>query len=128
MRLLILGPPKCGKTTTATRISVDFSIPLLSTDSLIQSHGWHQASDKVCEWLQQPGNWIIEGASAVRGLRKWLRLHDGLPDFDIQYMDKPHVPRTPQQENMAAGIGTIWRECKEELDKRKILAAGPKVK
>lgn len=117
MRLLIIGYPKCGKTTKAreawesTAVSGQPTVDLHSTDSMIKDYEWSAFSDKVCDMLKHPDPWIIEGCSAVRGLRKYLR-EGNVPDFTIQWLDVPYVELTPKQAIYGKGCRTVWNECK----------------
>lgn len=112
MRTLIIGVPRAGKTTMARKISEDNLITMLNTDSLINNHEWSALSDKVCEWLQFDGNWVIEGCAGVRGLRKFLKAGHKV-DFEIRVLDKPYVEQTGKQKAYGAACLSIWKECQQ---------------
>lgn len=115
MRTLIIGAPRCGKTTEAGKLFMqqpEVYHKVICIDELIKDYEWSELSDKLCGLLQQPGDWIIEGCSGVRGLRKYLRL--GLvPDFDIIYLGEPKAEQTPKQIGFGAQCASIWRECQD---------------
>lgn len=115
-RIVIIGGPKVGKTTTADR---DYDPALVKhTDDTVKM-GWSEASTHVATWLDEPGPWVIEGVAAVRALRKWLASHStGKPCDEVRVLTKPRVPRSPGQMAMAASHSTIWSEVRGELRRR----------
>lgn len=110
MRVLIIGHPRCGKTTRAEVISHASGVPVFVIDSIILSIDWSGVSDLVCARLEEPGDFIIEGCSGVRGLRKYLR-KGKVPDFEIMWLDKPYVVLSGKQKSFAASCTSIWKEC-----------------
>jgi hypothetical protein len=124
MKLLIIGYPRSGKTTRARNMQITEMVPpngetpVLSTDKLVAQYEWSAFSDKVCDMLKQPGPWIIEGCSAVRGLRKYLK-EGNVPDFEIEWLDKPFVPLVGRQVGFAASLKSIWGECQGLMEDKK---------
>lgn len=114
MNILIIGLPRCGKTTAADKMATEETVTI-STDGLISQYEWSAFSDKVCDLLKQEGPWIIEGCSAVRGLRKYLREGNKLT-FDVVWMDQPYVPLVGKQIGFAASLTSIWEECKDLIN------------
>ena len=116
MRLVICGGPKTGKTTLG-------GPDALHTDDLIATHGWSQDSQHIADdWLERPGPWTIEGVTAVRGLRKWLRANpEGKPCDKALLLTVPHVELTPKQASMAKGIATVWDEIATDLRSRGVI-------
>lgn len=111
MRVVIVGGPRCGKTTLAATLG----LPTRHTDDVI-GLGWSEASAEVATWLDAPGPWCIEGVAAARALRKWLAAHEsGAPCDEIRLLWVPLVERTDGQERMALGIETVWCEISDEL-------------
>lgn len=118
MKLLIIGYPRSGKTTMARErehnltLTEGYKASFTSTDDLIKQYEWTAFSDKVADLLDQPGPWIIEGCSAVRGLRKYLKAGKK-PDFKIVWLDKPYIPLVGKQVGFAASLSSIWKECQD---------------
>lgn len=115
-RTLIIGVPRAGKTTMSLELKDQHSI--LHIDSLVKNTDWTIVSDIVADRLTWGGDWIIEGCSGVRGLRKWLNRNQGLPPFKIVWLDKPHVEQTKGQIQFGKMCTSIWNECKQELKRR----------
>ena len=108
MRIVILGGARTGKTTRANALASKLGLPLRHTDHAA-ALGWHEASDEVAMWLDQPGPWIIEGTAAVRALRKWLAAHpDGKPCDTVFCHWHPLADLSPGQASMNKGAATIW--------------------
>lgn len=119
MKLVLTGVPRAGKTTLAGQLERDLGLPVRHTDDLA-SLPWSEASERVVEWMAEPGPWLIEGVAAVRALRKFLSLRSGLPCTEVYWMPEPHpgVPVTPGQQALAKGTRTIWTEIETKLRKR----------
>lgn len=121
MKLLIIGVPRAGKTTKAldvlsTMDSIGGGTRIIHTDDLAKKYEWSVFSDKVCDLLKQDGPWIIEGCSAVRGLRKYLK-EGNTPDFEIMWLGKAHIPLVSKQIGFAASLKTMWKECQAMMPK-----------
>lgn len=125
-RILITGGPRTGKTTLADQLQIsaldawvrahgpilDLEGPVcMRTDDVI-ALGWSEASQRVSEWLDAPGPWIIEGVAVCRALRKWRDAHPGeSPPVDkVIRLTTPHVALTKGQATMAKGEETVWQE------------------
>jgi predicted ATPase len=114
LRIVLAGGPRTGKTTLAAALG----LPVLHTDDLID-RGWVAAGKVAATWLDRPGPWIIEGVTAPRALRRWLRRHRrGAPCDVIVFLRRPQVPRTPGQEAMAKGCATIYEQIRARLLRR----------
>ena len=124
MRILIAGGPKTGKTTLAEHIGLELSMDpqlLLSDETLVGKTDWSAQSAEVCRWMKQPGQWIIEGVSVGRALRKWFKAHpEGKPADRVIYLKKPVVKIEKAQETMAKGCWTVWSEIYPEILRRGI--------
>ena len=114
MNILIIGLPRCGKTTAADKMATEETVTI-STDGLISQYEWSVFSDKVCDLLKQPGPWIIEGCSAVRGLRKYLK-EGNKPDFEILWCGSPYIPLVGRQIGFAKSLESMWKECQEMMN------------
>ena len=117
-KILIIGGPRCGKTTYAHKLSKDLGIPIQHFDDFMRDFEWSELSDKISEWLDEPGPWIKEGVQGVRGLRKWLRQNKNAVGFDVHLLNEPKVHHTKGQAAMHKAHNTILREVGIELKKR----------
>jgi len=118
-KILIIGGPRGGKTTYARKLSRELGIPLDHFDNYIKQYEWSELSEKISDWLNDPGPWIKEGVAGVRGLRKWLRKNGGHPDFEVHVMNEPKIKLTPGQERMHKNHSRILHEVLTEMAKRK---------
>ena len=119
-RIVIVGGPKCGKTTTAELMcKATPGCEHRCTDSVMQL-GWSESSAEVATWFGRPGVWVIEGVATARALRKWLAEAppDALPCDAILVMEHPVAPREQGQRSMAKGVMTVWRQIELELEIR----------
>ena len=121
MRQLIIGGPRAGKTTMAEALMITApeGTRLRPIDSIVDKYQWSEVSERVAEWLDEPGDWIIEGCAGVRALRKYLRAGK-VPDFEIIWINEPVVPRTPKQIGYAAQCASIWKECQAMMEKQNV--------
>ncbi len=117
-KILILGGPRTGKTTYAKKLAGELGIPVQHFDSYIRDHEWSELSERISDWLSEPGPWIREGVQGVRGLRKWLKKQKGSPGFEIHILESPKVPHSKGQAHMHKAHGTILKECLGELEQR----------
>src|SRR5262245_7253038 len=82
MKMVITGPPKSGKSTLAALLSKITGTHVLHTDDMAFME-WSEASAAVSAWFDQGPDWIIEGVTVPRALRKWQgRNPDAPPPFD----------------------------------------------
>lgn len=120
-RLVIVGGPRTGKTTWADSQGAALGVPVRHTDDLIGVLDWSAASAEVATWLDADGDWIVEGVTTVRALRKWLAANpDKRLDAKIVLFTAPRVEQTPAQAAMSKGVDTVWREIETELAARGI--------
>jgi adenylate kinase family enzyme len=105
-RVLIIGWPKTGKTTLAKEMGGG-----RSTDEVIDM-GWSEASEEVSNWIDNPGDWVIEGVALPRALRKWRDRNPDkkLPVDKVIVLRSPHEPLTPQQITMGKGMDTVMSQ------------------
>jgi len=115
-RVVVAGGPKTGKTTLAIRLGKRLGRQTRHSDSLVMSHEWGDDSAEVARWLDEPGEWIVEGVTMARALRKWLARHESkAPDVTVIYCREPLISRSKGQETMAKGVETVWRQVQPEL-------------
>lgn len=117
MRIVVIGGPRCGKTTRAKALAAT-GVPARHTDDLIGRLDWSAASAEVSRWLDLPGPWVIEGVAAVRALRKWLASHGGKPCDAVEVMRRPHEPLSAGQASMLKSFETVWSEINHQLRAR----------
>ncbi len=127
-RLVIAGVPKAGKTMIANALGeLNGKSPTVRhTDELIETHKWGDDSVEVAKWFDEPGIWIIEGVSAVRALRKWMRgdehrglpHHEGKPCDAVLWLGDPIVELEGRVAGMAKGCHTVWRDVEPMLIER----------
>jgi adenylate kinase family enzyme len=121
MRILVIGGPKVGKTTLADKLGAHHGVPVRHTDDLIGSHDWSAASDEVCRWMGEPGDWIIEGVAVVRAVRKFFDRHhrSEAPCEQVYFSQTPRVPLIlPGHVSMTKGVLTVWSQVNRELVQR----------
>lgn len=118
-RTVIIGGPKSAKTTVATLAAERFKLKARYADSLIGSSDWSGISERVSEWFDAPGSWVVEGVATVRAVRKWLASHPGqAPPFATVVMQGAIQQRGKAHQAMASGVTTIWNEIQPELEAR----------
>jgi len=112
VRLLIIGRPRCGKTTLATRLGAEHGLEVTHLDKYLGEMPWSELSDWIAEQLAKDGNWIIEGCSGVRGLRKYLKANPNKPlPFEVRWLDDYKVLPTPKQHAFGTACKAIYNEC-----------------
>ncbi len=113
-RILITGWPRTGKTTLSADLQNDLPepCPVRHTDDLIGQLNWSAASSEVAKWLEEEGDWIIEGVSVARALRKYHEAHpDEPPPCErLIYLRTPHVELTARQAGMGKGVDCVMAE------------------
>ena len=114
LRIVIAGGPRTGKTTLAKT----FGAIVKHTDDLIDL-GWIPSGRAAAAWLDLPGPWVIEGVTAPRALRRWLKAHRrGKPCDVVLVLERAKVPRNTGQEAMAKGCAKIMAEIAPALRRR----------
>lgn len=102
-RIVIVGPPKCGKSTLANEVSID-DRPVLRSDDF-KKHSWEDTPAEIIKAAKMAGSrWTFEGVMGARALRK------GLDAQAVVYLTKPRSFQVPGQIAMGKGIGTVMRE------------------
>lgn len=118
LRTVIVRGPRVGKTTLSAVLARQVDVIARHTDDLI---GSTDAESAVVRWLSSPGPWVIEGVTAVRTLRRWLRENEGAPCEQVFWSDRPKVEQTRGQRTMAKGCATVWSQIHEQIVERGVI-------
>lgn len=116
-RTVIIGAPRAGKTTRALALGGE----IVHTDDFAVRGDFSAQSEAAAAKLGGPGDWTMEGVTAVRALRKWMQAHPGKPCDQVVRLTEPHEPLTPGQASLAKGCDTVFREIEPELRKRGVV-------
>jgi dephospho-CoA kinase len=120
-RVIIAGGPRTGKSTLATLAGERFGIPVKHADDLIETHKWSEASEEVSRWFNEPGPWIVEGVSAPRAIRKWLRQNPSSRlDATIVFLKEAVERQSIGQSVMHKGVNTVWLEVLPALRRSEV--------
>ena len=118
MSTVIVGGPKTGKTTRA----IAGGGRIIHTDAFTSAGDFSAQSAQAAEHLGQPGEWTMEGVTAVRALRKWLQAHpEGKPCDRVVCLTNPRAPLTAGQQSLAKGCDTVWQSIAPELRRRGVV-------
>ena len=117
-RIAILGGPRTGKTTFATKLAKKLGLlvhstgkrsedPVVHTDSFIKL-GWDEIPDHVIAKLELEPDFILEGCQAARVLRRWFKQDPTAPKLDRVYVfTQAKMRRSAAHDAMAKGISSI---------------------
>lgn len=124
-RVLVCGPPRCGKTTFSLKIAARMGLDELAVqhgDDLVGVLPWSEAGQMV-SWISGEGPWCIEGVSAVRALRKWVLAHPGdEKPCDVLYLlTSPFREWKDGERTMAKGHATIFFGIESEVRRRGVV-------
>ena len=128
-RIVVLGGPRTGKTTYATRLARELGVHLastgkrteapeglVSTDNYLDSGSYDDLPDRVIADLRGRESFVLEGTQAARVLRRWLRTTPDEVKLDkVLAFGRPWVRRTPKQEATAKGVRTTLRDLEPML-------------
>ncbi len=137
-RIVVIGSPRTGKTTYATKLAKELGVHLastgkrteqpdglasvknygkVSTDDYLDRYSYPELPAKIIADLRQMKDFVLEGTQAARVLRRWLREAPDEPQLDktLVFMGRPWVKRSPKQEATAKGVRTTWRELEPML-------------
>ena len=118
-RIVIAGSPRAGKTTLADELGEQLGVDPMRSDDLIETHAHGEDSAEVARWFNEPGPWVAEGVTMVRGLRKWLETHPaGKPCDEVVVLRSPVKPLNEGQRTQAKGIDTVWCQIAGKLAAR----------
>ena len=121
MQTVIAGHPRTGKTRMAVEIGKALDVNVRHTDDTIPL-GWSEGSQEVSTWFDAEGDWVIEGVSIPRALRKWLEANPrGKPCDKVVYLRDAFEELTKGQRTMAKGCDTVFRKIIDELQARGVI-------
>jgi len=115
-RIVILGGPRCGKTTLANKLNRltfhtdDFKFPHLQ-----------ESGAAVVQWFARPGPWVIEGVVAILALQEWMRMYEVAPCDCVLAMWTPVVKLTPDQIRMFNLLRKYWSGLPLDLNERGVV-------
>lgn len=129
-RIVVLGAPRTGKTTYATKLAREHGAHLastgkrtehpeglVSTDNYLDKGSYADLPDRVIADLRKMDSWVLEGTQAARVIRRWYRTAPDEPKLDkaLAFLGKPWVKRNPRQEATAKGVWTVLRDLQPLL-------------
>lgn len=124
MITVIIGEPRCGKSTLATKLAKRTGLPLVSTGKRavlatddFMGVPWEQVPERIIPLLEESDELILEGCQAARVLRRWFKANpeNALRVREVYFLDRPFVQRSSGQNAMGKGIQTVWREVRPYL-------------
>ena len=125
MRTIIVGGPRCGKSTLAATLGAPVYCgdprskvkqPLTGVEYLPEGLPFAGDSGSSAwigrNWFAMPGPWTLEGHVMARALRRWARTHQGMPCDRIIVLREPHPAAEVSSGQRAMGVGvlTVWDE------------------
>lgn len=131
-RIVIVGGPRCGKSTLARELAGPARIfcgdplskvkePRLLVNYLPEGLGFDSESSQwiVDHWLPMPGPWVLEGHVMARVLRKWLKTAP-LGEIDLSRFpcdrvivfleQRPELELLKGQVSLHKAVMTEWSE------------------
>lgn len=132
-RIVVIGGPRTGKTTYATKLAKQLGCHLgstgkrteqpdglVSTDNYMRRADWKTLPDVVLKDLKDRDSWVLEGTQAARVLRRALKEDPKFTVDKVLVFGRPWVQRNPGQEAMAKGVRTILNDMAPLLRDRGI--------
>lgn len=135
MRTIIVGGPRCGKSTIARAYRAQ-GIPTFCGDprSLVKEPEdgvtylpegltWRKDHDEgsqyvIDHWFTMPGPWLLEGQNMARALRKWVRQgRIAMPCDRIIVLQhaRPECTLLPGQAAMGKAVQTVWTQVSHQF-------------
>ena len=113
MKIVIAGHPKTGKTTIAGQFA-EAGYKVYHTDDVIElGHG--ADSQAVSEWFDESGEWVVEGVTGPRAVRKWLDRHPGLPFPALVFYLREQVVPWDNKGTFVKGLDTVWAQVSDKV-------------
>lgn len=125
MRVVIVGSPRAGKTTYATKLAKQLGCHLgstgkrteqedglVSTDNYMKRANFKDLPDVVIKDLKDRESFVLEGTQAARVLRRALKEDPNFlgPGDKVLQFNRSWIPHSPGQASMAKGVRTIMKD------------------
>lgn len=128
LRIILVGGPRCGKSTLARKLRKQYNIPTFCTDPLSlvkdledgvtylpEGMEWSESSKFVLDrWMSKEGPWCIDGIASVRAIRKAITegkkdILEGVYILPVlkQYQD---AVTKKGQISLLKGVEKVWYE------------------
>ena len=129
-RIVVIGAPRTGKSTYATKLArklgvhltstgkrTDAPEGLVSTDNYIKRGSFSEVPGLIIKDLRQRKDFVLEGTQAARVLRRWFRDEPDKPEIDkvIFVGNRPWVTHNKGQAAMGKAVRTVFREVEPML-------------
>lgn len=123
-RIVIVGGPRCGKSTLARLLREARQLPTFCGDPrsmvkepednvtyLPEGLHWSDSSQFVADhWLGRPGPFVCEGQVMARALRKYQLGESPCDLVVVMTHQLPGVQVSAGQAHMHKAVMTVWRE------------------
>jgi len=116
-RIVILGGPRCGKSSLAARLK---DKPVFHTDDLILSD-LASSGAAVSQWFSNKGPWIVEGVTVTHALWSWLAVSRAKPCDCVLALWRPLVRLTSDQRRFLGVLKEEWSGLTPELMRRGVV-------
>ncbi len=127
---MVIGAPRVGKSTYATKLAKQLGIHLtstgkrteqpeglVSTDNYIKRGSFGDVPRLIIKDLKERQSFVLEGTQAARVVRTWLRDSPADAKFDkvVFVGNLPWVTHTKGQAAMGKAVRTVFREIEPLL-------------
>lgn len=119
-RVVIVGGPRSGKTTLAANYHDAW---VYHTDDYIHLGDFEDQIPALLSLFEEKPPWVLEGVTAVRALRAWLKFFIDKPCDEVITCWDDFEELTKGQQTMKKGCLTVWRQIENELIARGVVIA-----